>query len=192
MNTILEKFLTKADPQDDSAAQVFDLIDAYYQRVVDNSDEENKGSDLYNDGLFPAELKQPVNERKSGICDAILYLLGKGCNINKAKGGFNAMMLAVGAADAPMVEFLLKNGATVHEWPDMTDDPNSQNYYLESIDLGYMHEGFSNDPDQEYLDALMKTASVLVRVGGLRSFSGFCLTVDEEGHGSIAPAKVLY
>ena len=126
---------------------------------------------------FSGELKQPVEDRISGIIVALTQLINAGHDVNESDGFLNALMLAVGHGDAPMVQFLIEHGADVNTWPDMDKEPEwmRQNYYLKDIDIHYMDECFADDKDVEYMKALHQTALVLVGLGHLRPYSGHCL-----------------
>ena len=194
MNIILQEILPRIDCGEIASAQIYHLLDIYYQSVVYLYDKRDTKEDETEEIPFPSELKLELEDRKSGIGEALRTLAEKGCDVNEYDGDFNALMIAVGAADAPMVRYLIERGGDVNKWPGM-DDPepvSGQNYYLEDIDIGYMNECYATNPDKDYLDALYNTAMVLIREGGLRSFSGYSLKVDENGHGSLGPADVLF
>ena len=121
-------------------------------------------------------------------------LLDAGCDVDATDGGFNALMLAVSAGDAPMVQFLIKHGADANKWPDMGEVPSSGegNYYLDDIDIHFMNECFANEKDVVYLKALHRTALVLTEEARLGPYRGHNLTIDEEGNVLLGPAKVLF
>ena len=194
MDRVLNEVLLKIDKGEITSSRIYHLLDIYYQCVADRYDKHGTESDEYGGIPFPSELRLKLENRESGIGEALRTLAEKGCDVNEYDGHFNALMIAVGAADAPMVRYLIERGGDVNKWPGM-DDPepvSGQNYYLEDIDIGYMNECFATNPDKDYLDALHNTAMVLIREGGLRSFSGLSLKVDENGHGSLGPAEVSF
>ncbi len=190
LNPRLDAFLHEADGHKMDTAAIYELIDTYYQQVVYISPE----ADDIADGSFSEELKQSVEDRASGIMLALMQLINAGHDVNGTNGCFNAMMLAVGYGDAPMVQFLIENGADVNTWPDMEElsEGMPDNYYLEDIDIHFMDECLANDKDLEYMEALYKTALVLSKVGHLGPFSGYCLTIDQDGNVSLSPPRMKY
>ena len=191
INPHLEEFLRDVEDHKVDAAAVYGLIDTYYQQVAYTSPESDNDMD---DVPFSEELKQPVEDRASGIVVAVTSLLNSGHDANESYGGFNAMMLAVGNGDAPMVQFLIEHGADVNTWPDMDEEPEwmRQNYYLEDIDIHFMDECFANDKDLEYMKALHQTALVLAKRGHLGPYTGHCLAIDEDGNVSLEPPRLRY
>ena len=191
MNPHLAAFLRDVDDHKVDAAAVYGLIDTYYQQVAYTSPESD---DDMEDIPFSEELKQPVEDRDSGIMVALTHLLKSGHDTNESDGSFNAMMLAVGYGDAPMVQFLIEHGADVKTWPDMDEEPEwmRQNYYLEDIDIHFMDECFANDKDLEYMKALHQTALVLAKFGHLGPYAGNCLAIDENGNVSLEPPRLRF
>lgn len=103
-------------------------------------------------------------------------------------------MTTVSWGDSNMVYFLLERGANPRKWPDMSEvlDVEKENWYLEEIDICYMHECWANDCDEDLLRGWAETARVLIKKGGLKNFYGFALTVNNDGTGEIGPAKLKY
>ena len=193
MNPHLEAFLRNVEDHKVDAAAVYGLIDTYYQQVAYTSPE----SDDDTEGMpFSEELKQPVENRASGIKTALTHLFNLGHDSNESDGEFNAMMLAVGHGDAPMVHFLIEHGADVNSWPAMDEEPEwmRQNFYLEDIDIHYTEECFVSKKNRnfEYMKALRQTALVLAEFGHLEPYSGHCLTIDADGNVSLNPPQLLY
>ena len=189
MHPEIEKTLKRIAGGEIKTACVYSLIDTYYMYIV--GDIEAEDSDL--DPPFPEELLQPVEDRESGIGSALKILLDEGHNVNDSDDDFNALMLAVGSGDAPMVHFLIEHGANANSWPGIEETmPWEGNYYLDDIDIHYMHECFCNDKDIEYLKALYRTALVLVEDAHLGPYIGHSLKIDENGTVSLSPAKVLF
>ena len=190
MNPHLEAILRDVESHNVETAAVYELIDTYYQQVAYSPPEDD---DDMEEVLFSEELKQPVEDRISGIMTALTQILNAGHDINRSDGYFNAMMLAVGCGDAPMVQFLIEHGADVNTWPHMDKEPEwmRQNYYLEDIDIHFMDECFANDKDLEYMKALYQTALVLAKFGHLGPYTGHCLAVDEDGNVSLKPPQLL-
>ena len=191
MNPHIEAFLRDVENHKDDGAAVYNLIDIYYQQVAYAPPKSD------NDMValpFSEELKLPVEYRASGIMDALMQLFDSGHDANESDGVFNAMMLAVGEGDAPMVRFLIEHGADVNTWSDMDEMPEfiQQNYYLEDIDIHYMNECFDNDKDIEYMKALRQTALVLAEFGHLRSYTGHCLNIDANGNVTLESPQFLY
>ena len=189
MHPEIEKTLKKIAGGEIKTACVYSLIDSYYMCVVGDIDAEDSDPEP----PFPEELLQPVEDRESGIGPALIKLLDKGHNVNASDGDFNALMLAVGSGDAPMVRFLVHHGADANSWPNMEESsPWEGNYYLDGIDINYMNECFANDKDNDYLKALYQTALVLVDDAHLGPYSGFSLKIDKNGTVSLGPAKTLF
>ena len=189
MHPEIEKTLKRIAGGEIKTACVYSLIDTYYMYIV--GDIEAEDSDL--DPPFPEELLQPIEDRESGIGSALKILLDEGHNVNDSDDDFNALMLAVGSGDAPMVRFLIQHGADANSWPNMEESlPGEGNYYLDEIDINYMNECFANDKDIDYLKALSQTAFVLVEDAHLGPYSGFSLKIDENGTVSLGPAKTLF
>ena len=189
LNPHLEAFLRDVEDRKAASAAVFELIDIYYQQVVYASPESDDDTE---DAPFSEELKQPFEDRSSGIIVVLTRLLDSGHDANESDGGFNAMMLAVGNGDAPMAHYLLERGADINTWPDMDEEPERmrQNYYLEDIDIHFMGECLANDKDLDYMKALHQTALVLAKVGRLGPYAGHCLKIDADGNVSLEPPQV--
>ena len=162
-------------------ASVYEIIDKYYQ-TIDDGDQ------------YPDEFLAPEEERKSGIGKTLSQALNDGCSVDDSDGYFNALMLAVGSGDAPMVHFLIQHGANANSWPGMNDEPQLEggNYYLDDIDIHIMDEGFARDKDIAYINGLCRTAMVLAKEAHLGPYKGFCLRIDEEGNVSASDVKVLF
>ncbi len=188
----LKAILNQIDCSELKTACVYHLLNTYYQFVIGKADEIADLDDLDNDDPFPAEFVQPIESRSSGIGIALSQLLDSGHDANSSDGCFNALMIAVGSGDAPMVHFLIQNGADAHSWPDMDEDPPTGNYYLDDIDIHFMDESFANDKDLEYMKALHRTALVLVEDAHLGPYHGHCLTIDDEGNVALKQAETLF
>ena len=191
INPHLEEFLRDVEDHKVDVAAVYGLIDTYYQKVAYTSPESD---DDMEDVSFSEELKQPVEDRVSGIIVAVTRLLNSGHDANEPYGGFNAMMLAVGHGDAPMVQFLIEHGVDVNTWPEMDEEPEwmRQNFYLEDIDIHYLDECLANDKDFEYMKALHQTALVLAKSGHLGPYSGHCLKISVDGNVTLEPPRLLH
>ena len=191
MNPRLEAFLHEVDCRKVATAVIYELVDTYYQQVAYTPPESD---DDMTDMPFSEELKQPVEDRLSGIIVTLTQLINAGHDVNESDGSFNAMMLAVGHGDAPMVQFLIEHGAHVDTWPDMDEEPEwmRQNFYLEDINIHFMDECLANDKDLEYMKALHQTALVLSEVGHLGPYSGHCLKIDQDGNVSLLPPRMKY
>ena len=187
MNEKLIQFLQEIQAGNVSEDAVYALLDLYYAQVIYKMDAS------YDTGYigFPAELQQRLEIRQSGIYEVLEALIAKGCDVN-AGDGWNALMLAVGFADAPMTAWLLGHGADAHTWPDMAEPQGTipQNYYLEDIDIHYMEASFEDE--EMYRNALKRTAEVLVQSGGLKEFSGYSLQVDAAGNVTIKSPQQKY
>ena len=190
MDPILKAEIRDIERGEDASACVYHLIDLYYQCVIGiMHDDIGDGSPS-----FPEELLLPVEERNSGIGDALVRLINTGHDIDEADDYFNALMLAVGAGDAPMTHFLIKHGADAKAWPGMDEDLpfENENFYLEDIDIHCMDEYFEKDTDIDCLKALYRTAVVLVEDAHLGPYCGHCMKIDENGEVSFEPPKLRY
>ena len=72
MNPRLEVFLNEVDCRKMAAAAIYELVDTYYQQVAYTPPESD---DDMTDIPFSEELKQPVENRLSGIIIALTQLL---------------------------------------------------------------------------------------------------------------------
>ncbi len=191
MDSKLKNVLHRIETGDVRSAQIYELIDTYYQCVISKVDEYD-GDEEPEDTSYPEELLKPLAERESGIAEALSVLIDQGYDVHESDGCFNALMLAAGSADESMTAFLLANGADPYTWPDMDQMPEEwrENFYLEDIDIHYMDA--CNDRDEAYRTALLHTAQTFVRVSGLRNVAGLCLLVDENGNVSLEPPEYKY
>ena len=198
MNTIdprLETVIRKIESGELTEACIYELLDTYYQLVIWKSDNSDCEDDLQDaETPFPEDFLLPVDDRSSGIGAALTQLLAAGHDVDGTDGYSNALMIAVGNGDAPMVHFLLQHGANAESWPMMDDDltGHNSNYYLEDIDINFMNECYANDRDPDYLQALYRTALVLVEDAHLGPYSGYCLKIDNDGNVTLEPAKLLF
>lgn len=195
MDSKLIAFLNSVDNGEGSLACVYHLLDTYYHGTVGKIGELNGEDDaVYEKSTFPEEFLLPVEDRDSGIGFALTHLLDEGYDVDGTDGYFNALMLAVGSGDAPMVHFLIKHGADVNSWPGKGEEPalGENNYYLDDIDIHYMDGCFANDKDIMYLEALHRTALALVESAHLGPYSGYSLKISEDGTVSLGPAQVLF
>ena len=183
MHEILQKHLNKPKAEQHFA----EMIDDYYWFLTREETEED--DDEYGEGYYPLE------ERNSGIYEAINLLIQNELDLNEEYKGTVALEYAVAWPDHYMAEYLIKHGADPNIWGDMyADGPLGllTNWYLDDIDIGLFDELISNEPDEVMIDALVKTAHVLVDIGGLRSYTGLCLKIEEDGSGSISAPKLKY
>ncbi len=187
MNPKLEAYLHRIETKEIEAACISGMISTYYDRVIAKLDELDDDEDDYVPFPYSEELHQPVDERESGIGTALTRLLASGHNIDETDGNFNALMLAVGYGDAPMVHFLIQHGADAKAWPDFGEEPiiKDSNYYLDDIDIHLMGESFANDEEIEYMEDLYQTAIVLANEAHLGPYNGYCLKIDENGNVSV-------
>ncbi len=141
---------------------------------------------------FPDEFTTPLIERESGIYEAVKWLSDNGFDMNEGQDD-TPLMISVGYADAPMTEFLLKNGADANRWAGKDETPEDMrgNYYLEDIDIAYYNEELSRQDN--YVQALLQTTRVLVELGNIGDFNGICLNVDINTREiSLSDAKYKY
>lgn len=167
------------------------LIDYYYREYTDCDEDDSENMSW----PFFEEMRLPVEERPSGIFVASTELLNLGYDIDDAYDLFDALMLAVGNADAQMTEYLIRNGADPTIWAGYEEQEwweKRKNNYLESIDIDLFNETLEKTSDMNFLQALADTAHVLVDKGGLRNFGGYCLVVDENGKIDIHAVRLKY
>ena len=160
--------------------KIIDLLSGYYRDVYRK---ESEKSSCDGAPVFPAELRQPVEMRGSGIADALTRLIASGCGVNETDGSSSPLAVAVGNADAFMAGFLIGHGADA--------SGAGSNDLLDDIDARLAEETASSDHDPEYISALRQTAEVLARSDSLRPYRGLCLGIDENGNVSTSepPAK---
>ena len=121
---------------------------------------------------YPVELTLPLNQR-AGLLEQLEKYVVDIEDINQGNG-FNPLMTAVENGDAPMTKYLIEHGASVFYWPEM--ESGETNYYLDDLDINYMHQSWSG---KRFVDALLETAKVLVTVGGYsEDYHGLCLSID--------------
>ena len=75
LNPRLEAFLNEVDCHKVDTAVIYELIDTYYQQVAYTPPESD---DDMTDIPFSEELKQPVEDRLSGIIVALTQLIDAG------------------------------------------------------------------------------------------------------------------
>ena len=192
MDKKLQAALERIAEETINGGHIFELVDTYYQCVIMKIDEHDN-EDEPDDQPFPDELYQPLEQRDSGIFEALSILLKQGHDVNDEADGINSLMLSVANADVHMTKYLIEHGANPNNCPDMDNEslyPKSENYYLEDIDLKYTDACFGND--ERYKESLLQTAQVLVEGGGLKSFGGLCLLVDSSGNVSLELPKKKY
>lgn len=172
----LEKILKKIQTKQINKNQLIYLLDNYYQCVIYKIDELTD-EEIYEkeDESFPEELVLPLENRKSGILEALNLVLQMNPNVNENTDSENALMIAVGNADSFIVEYLLEKGANPLKWPNPEEDET--NYYLNDLDIHYMNYSFENRKDEIYEKALFNTANSLVSKGNLPDYQGYCLSV---------------
>ena len=169
------------------------LIDHYYKEYgFEKWSDEDDIEELW---PFIDEQTSPVEERSSGICEAINELLDAGYSIDDEYNLMNALMCAVGNADPHMTEYLIRKGADPTKWAgyDETESREEEsNWYLEDTDLAFFDELINNEPDINLLQALADTVHVLVDCGGLKDYRGRCIDVDEKGKIDIHLAEMKF
>ena len=177
---------------------IYHLLEEYYENVVWKLDEATDFDALYDEDVpYPEEFFLEVKNRPCGIYDAVMALLHEGYDINECADQSSALVPAVGAADARMVKFLIDCGADAGRYPNESGiaPESEQNWYLDELDDQYSTitmEEWDPEYKADQKKAILQTLLVLVRDGGLRSYGGLCIMVDESGHGSIGPARPLF
>ena len=190
MNPNIKDFLKDVVKNGNPSDCVFQLVDTYYRIIREECivNKEQKNNELQD--YYPDEFLVPVLERDSGIGIALLQLLDAGFDIDGSDGYFNALMLAVGEADAQMTDFLIAHDSDPTSWPCDDEKPKFAhgNFYLEDIDINY----HSETENAKYIDGLYRTALVLAKDSRLRPFHGLCLGIDENGNVSFSPPRCKY
>lgn len=193
MHIKIEGVLNRIKEGKIKTACIYELIDTYYQNVVWRIDEIDGFDNLPENPPFPEEFFQSVDTRVTGIGEAIEQLLKAGYDIDEPEYGFNALMLAVGEGDAPMVRYLISHGADANTWPGIEGRlPFERNYYLDDIDIHYMDKCFDRNCDPNYVKAFYHTALVLAEDAHLGPYYGFCLEINESGKVSLDPPRLKY
>ena len=193
MDKKLTTELERIEKGEYDSAGISHLLDTYYLNVIGKNDEiDDDVLDI--DQPYPEEFFLPIEERDSGIGEAVDILLKAGHDINESDDYSSALTKAVSSADVPMVQYLLSQGADANRWPAMKEDsPEMKNWYLDAIDYLLFDESLANDRDKVYMDALFRTAVVLADEAGLGPFSGWCLKVDTENRVvSVKSAEPMY
>ena len=190
MDCKLLKTIERIENGEIRSAQVYKLVEAYYDKVIYKTDELDGG--MPEKEPYPEELLQPLPQRKSGIARALTCLIDQGFDVDESDGFFNALMLAVGNADEWMTAYLVDHGAKLCCWPEMEEAPGDwqANYYLEDIDIHCWDAWI--DRDSLYAEALLRTAQLIVDHTGAKNFGGLCLRMDENGCVSLQPPKILF
>lgn len=172
MNGILKSSIDKIRKKELTSEVVYSFLCSYYDEYIEGLDESE-------DAPYPEELVLPLETRESGVYEAMSWLVDQKYNLDEGEC-FNPLMMAVSHADAPMTEFLIRNGANANYWPDMDEEPEymRDNYYLEDIDIAYMDMHWPRS--ERYVNALLQTARVLLQEGNTGSFFGLCLAADAE------------
>ena len=172
MNEIIAEKLRQIQKMEIVKEAVYEFLCAYYDIYIAGLEDPDHPE-------YPEELILPLNERSSGVCEAMCWLVDNRFDLNEGDC-FNPLMMAVTFADAPMTEFLIGHGADANYWPDMDELPGIPitNYYLADIDIAYLNDDLPHE--RRYVQALLRTATVLLRDGKTGSFRGLCLTADAE------------
>ena len=183
MNTKLERVMKRIENGDIRQSFISELLDVYYQCVIEKIDEiflTGDTSFLDEKEEYPEEFMAAVSDRKSGIGQALIHLLDSGYDINEAYGSENALMLAVGMADAPMVRFLLEHGADACSWPEMNEF--DANIYLDGIGERYAESvDYNYNGSVDYIRANYDIVKMLVEKSGIKTWSDPWLTTKEDG-----------
>ncbi len=169
----------------DDCPRLYRLVEFYYDHVIKEMfGHKENGERIYS----PEEYDRPVEERETGIGEAISILLGKGHDINEADGGFNSLMIVVGYTDPRMAEYMIAHGADCRKVPDNLMDEEEDpagpktNWYLDEIDIDLLDaDSERNVKDiEKYKDNLISMAKILANAGNLCPYGGTVLDIDED------------
>ena len=138
---------------------------------------------------YPTELTLPL-EQRADLLEKLEKYVADIEDINQGDY-FNPLMTAVANCDAPMSEYLIEHGASVFYWPEMDEESIDSNYYLNDLDINFFHQSWSG---QNFADAIMATAKVIVTKGGYNeNYGGFCLKIDTKERGiTLNPPRVKF
>ncbi len=172
----------------------YELVEEYYRNVIWKMDEDISDEELASTSPYYREWELEIKDRPSGIHEALTVLLNKDYDINECGDCTSALMPAVQDVDAKMVKFLLEHGADAARYPSPNGiaPAHEQNWYLDDIDINYFNYCIERNDDAEYKSRILQTLMVLIKDGGLRSYGGMCLLIDEDGHGSLDPPQMKY
>lgn len=180
MNEILEEKIREIKKNEIDKEVILQFLCAYYDDYINGwAENDYIYSDEDEEEEFPEELTMPLDERISGVFEAITWLTEQGYDLNEGEDDC-PLMMTVGYADAPMTQFLIQHGADPTKWPFMEETPEKMrsNYYLDDIDIAYFDEHWPRT--ERYVQALLQTAKVLTVDGKLGGYGGLCLLIDEE------------
>ncbi len=187
MNEILEREINAIKRGERDQEVIVHFLEEYYEHYIQSTLPGGLSYEV-EDCPYPEELSLPLEKRKSGICDAVNWLIEAGYDPNEG-ACFNPLMMAVWYEDAFMTEFLISNGADAHRWPDMLE--SEPNIYIDHLDIAYFDKAWPLD--DRFMQALLETAKVLLRDGKVGSFSGMCLKADAENRTiTFSPPRFLY
>ncbi len=112
---------------------ITDLLTTYYYEICHFPDSEQAGS------MWPEVLTLPVEDRPDEIGRAIQCLLQAGCDLNDAADEWYPLMIPVGYCDAPMVRYLIHNGADCRRCEQSgeasPEEGEESNWYLDDLDI---------------------------------------------------------
>ena len=179
MEKELKRVLEDIENGEITASYVVRLLETYYYGLIYPEKDLDIAENLVTS--FPEELTQPLDQRISGIGEAMQQLIGKGYGLNEfSEDSECALTLSVGGVDAPMTEWLLQHGADPHIWPDMSETaPWEQNYYLDDLDI-HFQDDYTERISLE--KSILDTVRVIAVNSDLRNYSGFNFSIDSEGN----------
>ncbi|MBR5595863.1 MAG: hypothetical protein IKW30_00455 [Lachnospiraceae bacterium] len=170
MNSNVKNALNEAEMYDKKCL-LADFLNRYYIYEIEESELS----------FWEEEIFIPLEERKSGVFEALEYLVPRERNINN-ESAITALELAVGHIDYYMAEYLIAHGANPNFWEEREEELKEpgphNNWYLEDLDVAVI-----NDLEIEHevvYEHVLKLIKLLTEAGELESFSGLCLAYDSE------------
>lgn len=154
---------------------IYDLLCAYYDGEI------FKGIELDD---INSEIYLPLEQRPSGILEALGILISRENNIND-ESDWTPLMMSVVNLDYYMTEYLIMHNANPNFWCDREDDIREHqimgismdNYYLEDIDTRILWG--LNFSEKLVTDNILRLKLIL-EFEGVESFFGLCLSADKE------------
>lgn len=142
MTVILEERMEEIRNVKIAEYQVLRLLEAYYDTYI-----EDICAVRDPDG-YPVELTLPLEDRESGMLEAMDELTHTGYDLDEGDF-YNPLMISVGYADAPMTRYLLEHGADPCYWTGIEEEPlfMRRNYYYDDIDIAYFDERWKHSSE---------------------------------------------
>lgn len=139
------------------------FLDIYYDDIYADAERDK----------FALILQDELKDRNKELLEILDWFCKNKADLNA--GEELPLMLAVGNADAPMVEYLILQGANIYYTPyDNSGIPES-NWYMEDLDVQAMDV---NPEDEQYRNAILNTARVLAQ-NCVTENSFYCIKINE-------------